>query len=155
MIIYVKSAINNINTIKIEIVSFICMYLSASYVNYELVSILVVFFAMILVVSNIYQDKKSFNILPLTCVIPAIFFTDFKEELKLILMLMSIILTTCITLKDKKISMHTIYSLVYVIFSAFNIDNVYLKEIIFICYSLVNYIFMLVGKEMVCYLDVL
>lgn len=143
----IEDKFSNTYMVLLEIVSFICMYLSASYVNYELVSILVVFFAMILVVSNLYQDKKTFNILPLTCVIPAIFFTDFKEELKLILMLMSIILTTCITLKDKKISMHTIYSLVYVIFSAFNIDNVYLKEVIFICYALVNYIFMLVGKE--------
>ena len=58
------------------------------------------------------------------------------------IMLLSIIATMVMSLKERKISVFTIFSGIYLLCTSLNIENVYLNEILFICWSVIHFLFM-------------
>ena len=124
-----------------KVISFISIYISSIYVSGEISAIIAIIFAIIIILDNIKHKGQLYNILPLTCVIPAIFFSNLSAELEIGIMLLSLIATTGISLKEKKISVFTIFSGIYLYFTVLNLEGIYLKEILFICWSVVHFLF--------------
>jgi len=117
-----------------QVISFVCLYNNLD--NLNVVAVLIL--ASIFIIENIRNNETNVNIIPLICVIPAIFNNDFKFILKNIIMLLSVIGLTTITVKERRISLYTIFSGIYIILTIYNIQNVYLRELIFIIWSGIN-----------------
>lgn len=117
-----------------QVVSFICLYNSLN--NLNIVAALIL--SVIIIIENIRDKEKNMNIIPLICAIPAIFNNDFNFIIKNIIMLLSIMGLTTITIKERKISLYTIFSAIYMLLTIYNIENVYFREVIFIIWSSIN-----------------
>ena len=130
-----------------KVTSFTFIYGTTMYESGEISTIVAIIFAVIIILNNLKNKNQLWNILPLTCVIPALFLNDLSTELEVGIMLMSVIATTGISLKEKKISIFTIFSGIYLFFTSLNIDSVYLKEILFICWSVANLLFITTEKQ--------
>lgn len=124
-----------------KVISFIFIYMSAYSEDSEIAIILAMIFAIIIIIDNIKHKNNLWNILPLTCVMPALFLNDLSSELKIGIMLLYVMATTIVSLKEKQVSIFTIFSGIYLFFTTLNIDNTYLKEILFICWSVIQYLF--------------
>lgn len=129
-----------------KVISFVCIYLSTLFNITEISAIIAIIFAIIIILDNIKHKEQLANILPLTCVIPALFLNDLSTELEIGIMLLSLIALTGISLKENKISVFTIFSGIYLFFTSLNIESIYLKEILFICWSAVHLLFMTTEK---------
>ena len=130
-----------------KIISFSFIYSSTLYKSNEIATILAIIFAILIIVDNIKHKNQLWNILPLTCILPALFLNSLSTELKLGIMLMTVIATTGISLKEKKLSIFTIFSGIYLFFTSLNIESIYLKEILFISWSIVHFLFITPKKE--------
>jgi len=117
-----------------QVVSFICLYNNLDNLNMIIALIL----ASIFIIENIRNKETNLNIIPLICAIPFIFNNDFNCIVKNIIMLLSAIGLTTITVKEKKVSLYTMFSAIYMIFTIYNIQNVYFREVIFIIWSSIN-----------------
>lgn len=124
-----------------QVISFIFIYLAAFLENAQIATIVAILFAVIITMTNIKNREHLWNILPLTCVVPALFLNELALELKTGIMLLSVIATTVMSLRDKNLTVFTLFSGIYLIFTSFNIENVYLNEILFICWSAVHFLF--------------
>lgn len=129
-----------------KVLSFVFIYSSTFYEINENSAIIAMIFAIIIILDNIKNKEQVWNILPLTCVIPAIFLNNLSTELEIGIMLLSVIAITGMSLKENKISIFTIFSGIYLFFTSLNIESIYLKEILFICWSVVHLLFMTAEK---------
>ena len=130
----------------LKVISFIFIYISTMYESSQISTIVAIIFAIVLILDNVKNKDKIWNILPLTCAIPALFLNNLNTELEIGIMLLSVIATTGISLKEKKTSIFTIFSGIYLFFTCTNIESVYLKEILFICWSVAHFSFMTTEK---------
>lgn len=126
-----------------KVISFGFIYSLSS----EISTILAIIFAIIIIIYNIKYKDAKWNILPFTCVMPAVFFNNLSTELAFSIMLLFVAVTTGISLKEKKVSVFTVFSGIYLFLTSFNIESIYLKEILFICWTVVHFLFMTTGKE--------
>lgn len=118
----------------LQVVSFACLYNSLN--NLNIVAVLIL--SVIIIIENIKDKEKNMNIIPLICAIPAIFNNDFNFIIKNIIMLLSAMGLTTITIKERKVSLYTIFSAIYILLTIYNIQNVYFRELIFIIWSYIN-----------------
>lgn len=125
-----------------KVMSFGFIYASTFWRDSKESIILVMIFATIMVIDNIKNKKQKWNILPLTCVMPVLFLNNLNTKLEMGIMLLSIIATMVMSLKERKISVFTIFSGIYLLCTSLNIENVYLNEILFICWSVIHFLFM-------------
>lgn len=130
-----------------KVVSFIFIYISTSVTGSEISTIIAIIFAIIIMIDNIKYKQKVWNILPLTCVIPALFFNELNAELQVGIMLLSVTGTTVASLKEKRASVFTVFSGIYLILTLFEIESIYLKEIIFACWAVLQFLFKTIEKE--------
>jgi len=130
-----------------KVISFAFIYAATSFENSEISTILAIIFTTIIMIDNIKNKEQYWNILPLTCAIPALFSNNLNTELQIGIMLLSVIATTGVSLKENKISIFTIFSGIYLFLTSLNIESIYLKEILFICWSVINFLFMGTEQE--------
>lgn len=132
----IQDEFNYVYIILSEIVSFLFIYNGRS--NYEIVAII---FATIIIIDNIIKKRQKYNVLPLICVIPALFMSEWNIEVRTCAMLLSVMITTIMSLKEENISIFTIFSGTYLFLTTLNIENIYLNEIQFIYWSMLQYLF--------------
>ncbi len=130
-----------------KVISFVFIYSSTVYESSEISTILAIIFAIIIIIYNIKYKEELWNILPFTCVVPALFLNDLSTELEIGIMLLSVIATTGVSLKEKKVSIFTVFSGIYLFLTSLNIESIYLKEILFICWAVVHFLFMTTEKD--------
>ena len=131
--------LQNINNDIYLLISSIISYALIYCIHNEIATILTILFTIIIIINNKFTEKdQAFNVLSLICVMPALFLNKLSTELELGLMLLSILITTMLSIKERKLSVYTIFSGIYLICTAFNIDSKYLNEILFICWSTIH-----------------
>lgn len=135
-----KDKFSNIYLAVSQVIAFASIYIYSISEGSQIPTIVAILFATAIVAYNIKNKAKLWNILPLACAVPALFFNDLMEEFKIGIMLLALIATTVISLRFKKISVFTLFSGVYLAFTAYNIENIYLNEILFICWSAIHFL---------------
>lgn len=142
-----KDKYSDIYLIISELISFGFIYLSQLYKNSKAYIIFAILFSVIIIINNIKYKNQKWNIIPLACVIPALFFNNLDAELKMGMMLLSVIATAIISIKEKNASIFTVFSGIYLLLTLHKIKSIYLKEILFACWSTVHFLFITVEKE--------
>jgi hypothetical protein len=108
--------------------------------------IVTIIFAMSLIIYNIINKKEVWNIIPLLLVIPAVFGSSFSNNLSLWIMTLATIAVSGASISNKKMSVYTMFSVAYLIFTFEHIHVSYLKETLFIIWSVSHFYFIKQNK---------
>lgn len=114
-------------------------FIGIAIVDTEVSTIVAIIFAIAIIAYNLKNKEDVWNIVPLVCVMPAIFGNKFNQELSLGLMIMSLVAVSGGSLLRKKTSVFTVFSGIYLALTAANVNNSYLSEILFIAWSVSHF----------------
>ena len=129
----------NIGIRIINLISQIVAYISISVIQGSLVVISNLLFTIYLVVYN-YKLNNNYSIIPLTGLL--IINTIYNYELNVIIKAIAIIILSAMSIKDKKISVYTIFSGIFLYSIMLNINNDYISTILLIIWGVVQAYFM-------------
>jgi len=117
-----------------QFILFVCLYKLSENISIALV----VNSTILLVIYNLKYKKILWNLIPLICAIPAIFINDLDSSLALTLMIISTLAITIGSVKMKKLSVFTLFSGIYLLFTTESIENIYLLELLIAGWALVH-----------------
>ncbi len=125
----------NIGIRIINLISQIVAYISINVIYGNLAIILNLLFTIYLVVYN-YKFNNNYSIIPLTGLL--IINSIHNDVFNIIIKAIAIIILSVMSIKDKKITVYTIFSGIFLFSIMFNIDNDYISTILLIIWGIVQ-----------------
>lgn len=142
-----KNLKDELSTIYISIVSAISFIVLGELKN--LVSIILGFiFAGYLVYENLKNKENRFlRMVPMLGFMLVMQNAEIEKELQPIIVMLAAVAATCVSIYQKRFSIDTIFSAIYLLLALDYFDNDLIKEIFFIIWSFVNMYFMKAEKS--------
>lgn len=122
-----------------QVVSYAFVTVNSTHSNAEVAMITTLVFSSIAVL-NFKDADVLLNAIPLAGAIPVLFFANTDIAFKITMMLLTVALTTALSIKEKKMSIFTVFSFIYLIIAAIKIENLYFTEIAIIAWSALHYL---------------
>lgn len=114
-----------------QIISFISIFL----LNNIISSVLIIPISTIIIIYNIINKKDAINIIPLIAITISLSNYNLSYNLQTSLIILTTITFTIISVLRKQFSIFTVFSGIFLLMSFSSIENIYIKEIIFIIWT--------------------
>lgn len=120
-----------------QIVAYSFISENSVHSNAEVAMITTLVFSSIAVLYSKNEDVLL-KLIPLAGAIPILFFANTDIAFRITIMLLAVALTSAMSIKEKKMSIFTVFSFIYLIITAFKIENLYFTEIALIAWSILH-----------------
>ena len=117
-----------------QFIFFTCLYMLSE----NIAIALVLNSALLLVIYNFKYKNVLWNILPLICAIPALFMNNLDSGAAITLMIIVTLIVTMGSVLMKKISIFTLFSGLYLVFTLGKIDSAYATELFIAGWAVVH-----------------